>query len=76
MHITEFISDFLELLLTKVSLEKKEFTLLGDYKNTSEFLELILSFSLVPRIMNRTRITPRSQTLIDNIFYSEVQPKI
>ena len=76
MHITEFISDFLELLLTKVSLEKKEFTLLGDYKNTSEFLELMLSFSLVPRIMNRTRITPRSQTLIDNIFYSEVQPKI
>ena len=26
--------------------------------------------------MNRTRITPRSQTLPDNIFYNEVQPKI
>ena len=26
--------------------------------------------------MNPTRITPRSQTPIDNIFYNEVQPKI
>ena len=26
--------------------------------------------------MNPTRITPRSQTLIDNIFYNEVQHKI
>ena len=86
MSITEFISDFLELLLTKISLEKKEVMLLGDYninllncesdKNTPEFLELMLSFSLIPRIMNATRITPRSQTLIDNIFYSEAQPKI
>ena len=86
MPITEFISDFLEALLTKISLEKKEVILLGDYninllnyesdKNTSKFLELMLSFSLIPRIMNPTRITPRSQTLIDNIFYSEAQPKI
>ena len=85
MPITEFISDFLEPL-TKISLEKKEVILLGDYninllncesdKNASKFLELMLSFSLIPRIMNPTRITPRSQTLIDNIFYREVQPKI
>ena len=86
MPITEFISDFLEPL-TKISLEKKEVILLGDYninlllnceadKNTSKFLELILPFSLMQRIMNPTRITPRSQTLIDNIFYREVQPKI
>ena len=86
MPITEFISDFLKPLLTKFSLEKKEVILLGDYninllncesdKNTSKFLELMLSFSLIPRIMNPTRITPRPQTLIDNIFYSEAQPKI
>ena len=36
----------------------------------------MLSFSLMPRIMNPTRITPTSQTLIDNLFYSEVHPKI
>ena len=41
-----------------------------------QFLELMLSFSLMPRIMNPTRITPRSQTLIDNICYNEVQHKI
>ena len=82
MPITEFISDFLKPLLTKISLEKKEVTLLGDYNinllncesdnNTCDFLELMLCFSLMPRIMKPTRITPRSQTLIDNIFYNEV----
>ena len=86
MPITEFISDFLEPLLTKISFEKKEVILLGDYninllnceshKNTCDFLELMLSFSFMPKIMNPTRITPRSQTLTDNIFYNEVQPKI
>ena len=86
MPITEFISDFLEPLLTKISFEKKEVILPGDYninllhcesdKNTCDFLELMLSFSFMPKIMNLTRITPCSQTLIDNMFYNEVQPKI
>ena len=86
MPITEFISDFLEPLLTKIFSEKKEVILLGDYsinllncendKNTCDSLELMLSFSFIPKIMNPTKITPRSQTLIDNIFYNEVQPKI
>ena len=31
MSITEFISDFLEPLLTKMSFEKKEVVLFGDY---------------------------------------------
>ena len=82
MPITEFISDSLKPLLTKISLQKKEVILLGDYhinllncesdNNTCDFLELMLSLSLMPRIMNPTRITPRSQTLIDNMFYNEV----
>ena len=85
MPITEFISDFLEPVLTKISFEKKDVILPGDYninllncqsaKNTCDFLELMLSFSFMPKIMNPTRITLRSQTLIDNTFY-EVQPKI
>ena len=84
--ITEFNSDFLEPLLTKISFENKEVILLGDYninllncesdKNKCNFLELMLYFSFMPQIMNPTRITPRSQTLIDNIFCNEVQPKI
>ena len=86
MSITEFISDFLEPRLTKISFEKKEVMLLGNYninllscesdKNTCDFLELMLFFSFMPKIMNPTRIIPCSQTLIDNIFYNIVQPKI
>ena len=30
----------------------------------------------MPKTMNLTRITPLYQTLIHNIFYNEVQPKI
>ena len=86
MPITEFISDFLEPLLIKVSFEKKEVIPLGGYninilnresdKNTCDFLELMLSFSFMPKLMNPTMMTPKSQTLIDNIFYNRVQPKI
>ena len=82
MSISEFMSDFLEPLLTKMSFEKKEVILIGDYninllncdsdKNTCDFLELMLSFSLLPRIIKPTRITSRSQTLIDNIFFNEI----
>ena len=63
MSITEFISDFLEPLLTKMYFEKKEVVLLGDNinllncdsdKNTGDFLELLLSFSFLPRIMKPT----------------------
>ena len=86
MSITELISDFLEPLLAKMSFEKKVVVLLGDYninllncdtdKNTCDFLELILSFSFLPRIIKPTRITSRSQTLIDNIFINELHSNI
>ena len=82
MSIFEFISDFLEALLNKISFEKKEVILLGDYninllncesdKSTSDFLELMLSFSFLPQIIKPTQITPRSQILIDNIFLNEI----
>ena len=81
MEITEFISDFMEPCLKKLSFEKKELVLLGDYninllncdsdKNSGDFLELMLSFSFLPRIIKPTRITSRSKTLIDNIFINE-----
>ena len=45
-------------------------------KNTCDFLELILSFSFLPRIVKPTRITPRSQILIDSIFFNEIQANI
>ena len=86
MSASEFNVDYLTPLLNKISFEKKEAILLGDYninllncdndKNTSEFLELMLSFSLLTRIIKPTRITPRSQTLIDNIFFNGLQANI
>ena len=86
MPITEFIFDFVEPQLPKSSLEKQELILLGDYninllncendKNTCKIRELMLPFYLTPIIINPTRITHRCQTLIDNILYNEVQPKI
>ena len=86
MSIFEFISDFLEPLLNKISFEKKEVILLGDYninllncesdKSTSDFLELMLSFSFLPQIIKPTRITPGSQTLIDNIFLNELYSNV
>ena len=86
MSIPEFNSDFLQPLLTKFDFENKEVILLGDYninlintdsdKNTCEFLNLMLSSSFLPRITKPTRITPRSQTLIDNIFYNEIKTNI
>ena len=67
-------------------MKKKEVILLGDYninllncdsdKYTCEFLELMLSFSFLPRIVKPTLITSRSQTLIGNIFLNEPQSNI
>ena len=37
---------------------------------------MMLSFSFLPRIVKSTRITPRSQTLIDNILFNEIQSNI
>ena len=70
----------LESTFTEIVNENRKNTIVGCiYKHPNmpitEF-ELMLSFSLMPRIMNPTRITLRSQTLIDNIFYNEVQHKI
>ena len=36
--------------------------------NTADFLDLVYSSSLVPQITTPTLLSPRSKTLIDNIF--------
>ena len=86
MTITGSLTDYLDLLLQKIAFEKKEAILLGDFninllncdsdKDTSSFLEMMLSNSLLPRITKPTRITTRLKTLIDNIFFSELQNDI
>ena len=41
-------------------------------KNVSDFVDIIYSTNLLPNITSPTRLTSRSQTLIDNIFSSVI----
>ena len=86
VHDRIYFRLFRAFLSKDVFRKKKEVALLGDYniniltcdsdKNTGDFLELMLSFSFLPRIIKPTRITLRSQPLIDNIFINELQSNI
>ena len=42
-----------------------------DGSDTADFLDKIYSTSLIPQITSRARITPQSETLIDNIFSTD-----
>ena len=65
-------------VLQILSTENKNYYLLGDFnidllkdethRPTSEFLDLIYSYYLVPTILKPTRITETSATIIDNIM--------
>ena len=78
MDLNDFNTNYLNNLLDKVSKEKKSVSLLGDfninllnYNNhnpTNEFLDSLAPNSFVPYILQRTRLTSYSKTLIDNIF--------
>ncbi|XP_065662546.1 uncharacterized protein LOC136085185 [Hydra vulgaris] len=78
MSTSEFNITYIQTLLDKSSLENKNIVLLGDFNinllkydscnDVSNFLDLMCSFSLFPLITQPTRITPKSKTLIDNIF--------
>ena len=69
-----------------MTFEKKEVVLLGDCninllncdsdRNTCVFLELMLSFFFLQRIIKPTRITLRSETLTDNILINELLSNI
>ena len=82
LAIDEFNNHFLSPMLKKVSFENKEVYLIGDFninilnyelnRETADFLNNIHSNSLVPYITLPTRITSRSKTLIDNIFFNEI----
>ena len=80
MQHSKFNDKYLKSLSEKLISENKEAILLGDFnidllkcdsnKNNSDFLDIIYSTNLVPNITSPTRLTSRSQTLIDNIFSS------
>ena len=85
MSINEF-NDIISPILQKISKENKTVILLGDFNiylikcgtdaSTSEFFNMISSFNLLPYITLPTRITNRSQTLIDNIFSNSTDSRI
>ena len=65
-------------LFDKISKEQKQIFLLGDFninllnynehQPTNEFLDSLASNSIIPYILQPTRLTTHSKTLIDNIF--------
>ena len=82
MQHKECNDEYLKPLSVKLISENKEVILLGvlyqlysflkcdSNKNVFDFLDIIYSTNPVPNITFPTRLTSRSQTLIDNIFRS------
>ena len=78
MDLNDFNTNYLNNLLDKVSKEQKSVFLLGDFNvnllnyndhnPTNEFLDSLASNSFVPYILQPTRLTFHSETLIDNII--------
>ena len=85
MDLNDFNTNDLNSLLDKVSKEQKSDFLLEDfdvslrnYSNhnpTNEFLDSLASNSFVPYILQPTRLTSHSKTLIDNIFSNIISPE-
>ena len=86
MDRTDFNCNYLNKLLKNISKEQKSVFLLGDFNvnllnynehnQTNEFLESLASNSFIPLILQPTRITSHSNTLIDNIFFNVIDPDI
>ena len=90
-HPNMDVSDFnnknhLNTLLDKLSKENKQVFLLGDFninllnyndhQPTNEFLDSLASNSFIPYILQPTRITSHSKTLIDNIFSNIISHEV
>ena len=86
MDLTDFNYNYLNKLLENISNKQKTVFLLGDFNvnllnynehnQTNEFLDSVASNSFIPLILQPTRITSHSNTLIDNIFSNVIEPDI
>ena len=86
MDLTDFNCNYLNKLLENISKEQKSIFLLGDFNvnllnynehnQTNEFLDSLASNSFIPLILQPTRVTSHSNTLIDNIFSNVIYPDI
>ena len=86
MDLTDFNCNYLNKLLGNISKEQKSVFLLGDFNvdllnydehnPTNEFLDSLASNSFIPLMLQPTRITGHSNTLIDNTFSNVIDPDI
>ena len=86
MDLADFNSNYSNKLLENISKEQTFMFLLGDFNvnllnynehnQTNEFLDSLASNSFIPSILQPTRITSHSNTLIDNIFSNAIEPDI
>ena len=86
MDLTDFNCNYLNKLLENISKEQKSIFLLGDFNvnllnynehnQTNEFLDSLAFTSFIPLVLQPTRITSHSNTLIDTIFSNVIDPDI
>ena len=86
MDAREFNDTFLQNTLEKLSYENKDIILMGDCNidilkydtnnDSAAFLDMMYENFLLPYISSPTKVTPRSQSLIDNIFSNIIEDEI
>ena len=78
-----FVDEFLTVILSKISKEKNKIcAIMGDFnadllkidtnEDTNYFYNILTSQSFRPLILQPTRVTSKSATLIDNIFINDM----
>ena len=86
MDLVDFNCNYLNSHLENTSKEQKSIFLLGvfnvnllnynEHNETNKFLDSLASNSFIPLILQPTRITSHSNTLIDNIFSNVIDPDL
>ena len=86
MDLTDFNCNYLNKLLENIYKEQKSIFLLGDFNvnllnynehnQKNEFLDSLASNSFISLILQPTRITSHSNTLINNVFPNVIDPDI
>ena len=84
MDLTDFNYNYLNKLLENISKEQKSIFLHGNFNvnlfnynehnQTNDFLDSLASNSIIPLILQPTRITSHSNILADNIFSNIIEP--
>ena len=83
MKISDFNNEYLTPLLAKILQEEKTCPLMGDFNtnflntdtdhNVSDFYDILSSNFFAPYILQPTRLTKNSKTLMDNIFSNSIE---